>query len=72
VIEAIVQGRGFMKTGFDPHRYADLLVKYHPAVIETEEENERLTQAAGRLMKKGAFARGRQAAESAGDADRGF
>jgi HTH-type transcriptional regulator/antitoxin HigA len=42
-----------MKTGFDPRAYADLLVEYLPASIETEEENERLIEAAGRLMKKG-------------------
>jgi HTH-type transcriptional regulator/antitoxin HigA len=42
-----------MKTGFDPRAYADLLVEYLPVGIETEEENERLIEAAGRLMKKG-------------------
>lgn len=42
-----------MKAAFDPRTYADLLVEYLPASIETEEENERLIEAAGRLMKKG-------------------
>lgn len=42
-----------MKTSFDPRAYANLLVEYLPASIETEEENERLIEAAGRLMKKG-------------------
>ena len=42
-----------MKAAFDPHAYANLLVEYLPASIETEEENERLIEAAGRLMKKG-------------------
>jgi HTH-type transcriptional regulator/antitoxin HigA len=42
-----------MKTGFDPRAYASLLVEYLPSSVETEEENERLIEAAGRLIKKG-------------------
>lgn len=42
-----------MRSNFDPQAYASLLVEYLPGSIETEEENERLIEAAGRLMKKG-------------------
>ncbi|MCA1590525.1 MAG: hypothetical protein LC734_09090, partial [Acidobacteria bacterium] len=42
-----------IKTGFDARAYASLLVEVLPASIETEEENERLIEVAGRLMKKG-------------------
>jgi HTH-type transcriptional regulator/antitoxin HigA len=42
-----------MKTRFDPRAYASLLVEFLPASIESEEENERLIEAAGRLIKKG-------------------
>ena len=42
-----------MNTNYDPHAYANLLVEYLPVVIETEEENEKALEFAGRLMKKG-------------------
>lgn len=42
-----------MKTGFDPRAYGNLLMEVLPASIESEEENERLIEVAGRLMKKG-------------------
>ena len=42
-----------MTTNYDPHTYANLLVEYLPGVIQTEEENERAIEFAGRLMKKG-------------------
>lgn len=42
-----------MTTNYDPHRYANLLVEYLPSVIQTEEENERAVEFAGRLLKKG-------------------
>lgn len=43
-----------MTTNYDPHKYANLLVEYLPSVIQTEEENEKAIEFAGRLMKKGA------------------
>ena len=42
-----------MTTNYDPRKYANLLVDYLPGVIQTEEENERAVEFAGRLMKKG-------------------
>jgi len=42
-----------MRSSFDPRAYGSLLVEFLPALIETEEENERLIEAAGRLMKQG-------------------
>jgi|ERR1035437_7494704 HTH-type transcriptional regulator/antitoxin HigA len=38
---------------YDPHKYANLLVEYLPSVIQTQEENEKALEIAGRLMKKG-------------------
>ena len=38
---------------YDPNKYANLLVEYLPSVIQTEEENEKALEIAGRLMKKG-------------------
>ena len=42
-----------MKTRFDPRAYGGLLKELLPASIGSEKENERLIEAAGRLMKKG-------------------
>ena len=42
-----------MATNYDPQAYANLLVEYLPGVIQTEEENEKALEFAGRLMKKG-------------------
>ena len=42
-----------MTTNYDPRKYANLLVEYLPSVIQTEEENEKALEFAGRLMKKG-------------------
>ena len=38
---------------YDPNIYANLLVECLPSVIQTEEENEKALEIAGRLMKKG-------------------
>ena len=37
----------------DPHKYAKLLAKALPAVIETEEQNERMLREVERLIDKG-------------------
>lgn len=42
-----------MNTNYDPRTYANLLVEYLPGVIETEKENEKALELAGRLLKKG-------------------
>jgi HTH-type transcriptional regulator/antitoxin HigA len=42
-----------MTTNYDPHKYASLLVDYLPGVIQTEEENDKALEFAGRLMRKG-------------------
>lgn len=42
-----------MTTNYDPQKYATLLVDYLPGVIQTEEENDKAVEFAGRLMKKG-------------------
>lgn len=42
-----------MTTNYNPQMYANLLVEYLPSVIQTEEENDRAIEFAGRLMKKG-------------------
>ena len=42
-----------MTTNYDPNAYANLLVEYLPGVIQTEEDNEKALEFAGRLMKKG-------------------
>ncbi len=43
----------YMTTNYDPRLYGNLLVDYLPGVIQTEEENDRAIEFAGRLMKKG-------------------
>ncbi len=42
-----------MTTTYDPQKYATLLVDYLPGVIQTEAENDKAVEFAGRLMKKG-------------------
>ena len=42
-----------MTTNYDPNLYGNLLVEYLPGVIQTEDENEKAIEFAGRLMKKG-------------------
>jgi HTH-type transcriptional regulator / antitoxin HigA len=42
-----------MSTNYDPRAYGNLLVEYLPGVIQTEAENERAIEFAGRLIKKG-------------------
>jgi len=42
-----------MTANYNPHMYANLLAEYLPGVIQTEDENERAIEFAGRLMKKG-------------------
>lgn len=39
--------------GVDPQKYGRLLAKALPAIIETEEENERMLAEVGRLIEKG-------------------
>ena len=41
-----------MTTNYDPHKYASLLVDYLPSVIQSEEENDRAVEFAGRLIRK--------------------
>ncbi len=42
-----------MTTNYNPKKYANLLVEYLPSVIQTEKENEKALEIAGRLMMKG-------------------
>lgn len=42
-----------MTTNYDSNKYANLLAEYLPGVIQTETENEKALEFAGRLMKKG-------------------
>ncbi len=42
-----------MTTNYDPKKYGKLLHDTLPAIIETEEENERALETVWRLMKKG-------------------
>lgn len=42
-----------LKSRIDPKKYSRLVSRVLPAVIETEEENERMLAAVERLMRKG-------------------
>lgn len=42
-----------MTTNYDPHKYANLSGRVSAGVIQTEDENEKAIEVAGRLMKKG-------------------
>jgi len=42
-----------MTANYDPRKYATLLVDYLPGVIQTEDENDKAVEFAGRLIRKG-------------------
>ncbi len=48
-----ISGSAIVKAKFDAKKYARLLAESLPAVIETEEENDRLIGVAQQLIKKG-------------------
>ncbi len=48
-----ISGNAIVKAKFDAKKYARLLAESLPAVIETEEENDRLIGVAQQLIKKG-------------------